>query len=90
MEIETRYYCSLNSNVRLHSDLTPYAKLVCAELVALADGVEVTETNEEIAKLLTYPLTLLQDALDLLEAYNFISLTYLIGSRVIKLENIAL
>jgi hypothetical protein len=87
---ETRYYSSLNSNIRLSPNLTSYAKLVCAELIAIADGIEVTESNEDIAELLSIPTAFLQESLDLLEAYNFITLAYSLEGRVIKLENIAL
>lgn len=89
-EIETRYYSSLNSNIRLNTDLTSYAKLLCAELIALADNISITETDEEIASLMNLPESVFKESMDLLEGYHYISIVYDKGERIINLERIAL
>lgn len=87
-EIASAYICVVNAHVRHAHQLTSYAKLICIELIALANDNQVIESSEEIAQLVNLPLALVEESLDLLEHYNFISLSYEEDNRVITLEEI--
>lgn len=88
--INSSYICVVNAYIRHSRQLSSYAKLVCIELLALSDANVIRESDEDIATLLDYPVTLIEEALDLLEHYNFISITYPESGREIKLEEVCL
>ena len=84
-KLQSRFYTTLNGNVRLSRRLNVYAKLLCAELIALANYDEVKAEDEDIAELMGFPLMIIHEALDLLEGNDFIYRTYFETYRIIKI-----
>lgn len=85
-EIASTYICVVNSQVRHSRSLTPHAKLVCIELIGLADDWKIYDDDNVLSYLTSFTEPTIRSSLEVLEENNFISISYIGDQRVITLK----